>query len=436
MNSKLKRILVLALTLVLLLGVVGAPALAWWPGQSGSLNPYPTVMVHGLLGWGFNDGINNIVPYWGMTTGSVQGFLNEQGYETYAASVGPISSAWDRACELYAQLVGGTVDYGAAHSASYGHDRYGITYDSPLFEDWSAEKKINLIGHSFGGATMRLFVDVLADGCGEEIAAAPDDCSEFFMGGKGDWVFSMTSLAAPHNGTTFIEANGDETVVLSDICIAFSKAMGLTELKGIYDFQLEHFGIYGDYNETPYESLERVLNSDFLAQGDHAWIDLQIDGALAINDDIEIRDQIYYFSYAGDKTNYNRITQKYTPALGMWPIFMPFSAKICNYYDQYTDGGVYISRDWLPNDGMVNTISAKYPTNSAGICVNESGVAGFTHYAGTDSIQPGTWYVMPVERLDHMGFAGGIVNNSGIYTRILYMNIMGNLDDAYNESIA
>ena len=37
-------------------------------------------------------------------------------------------SNYDRAVELYYYIKGGTVDYGAAHAAKYGHDRYGKTY--------------------------------------------------------------------------------------------------------------------------------------------------------------------------------------------------------------------------------------------------------------------------------------------------------------------
>ena len=183
MNKKTKRTLTLALTLIMLLSVAAPASAAWWDQTDTAVNPYPTVLVHGLLGYGFNDGVNDIIPYWGMTSGSMQDYLARYGYETYAASVGPISSAWDRACELYAQLVGGTVDYGAAHSAEFGHARYGITYDEPLFEGWSAEKKINLVGHSFGGATIRLFLDILADGAAEEArnflrAARATGCSQ------------------------------------------------------------------------------------------------------------------------------------------------------------------------------------------------------------------------------------------------------------------
>ena len=73
---------------------------------------------------------------------------------------------------MYAQLTGTTVDYGIAHSAEKDHDRFGITYNEPLFEGWSADKKINLIGHSFGGATIRMFLETLANGAPGEVAAA------------------------------------------------------------------------------------------------------------------------------------------------------------------------------------------------------------------------------------------------------------------------
>lgn len=59
---------------------------------------------------------------------SLRDILNDAGYEVYTPSIGPVASNWDRACELYAYLVGGTVDYGAYHSATNGHARYGRTF--------------------------------------------------------------------------------------------------------------------------------------------------------------------------------------------------------------------------------------------------------------------------------------------------------------------
>ena len=115
-----KRFLCLLLTLILAASLCVFPAAAADQTCPSSKDD-PVVFVHGLMGWGQRDKINRIMPYWGMTTGSLPDYLATQGYETYAASVGPISSAWDRACELYAQLVGTRTDYGVKHSQDFGH---------------------------------------------------------------------------------------------------------------------------------------------------------------------------------------------------------------------------------------------------------------------------------------------------------------------------
>ncbi|MFR1189207.1 MAG: hypothetical protein ACLSDI_01565 [Oscillospiraceae bacterium] len=108
-----KRFLCLLLTLILAASLCVIPAAAA-DRTCPSSEEDPVVFVHGLMGWGQRAGINSMLPYWGMTTGSLTSYLNSLGYETYSATVGPISSAWDRACELYAQFTGTTVDYGAA----------------------------------------------------------------------------------------------------------------------------------------------------------------------------------------------------------------------------------------------------------------------------------------------------------------------------------
>ena len=113
--KKTRRLLCLLLTVVLALSLCAIPAAA---ADDQARSDDPVVFVHGLMGWGERAGLNSVLPYWGMTTGSLTAYLNSLGYETYSATVGPISSAWDRACELYAQLTGTTVDYGAAHSAA------------------------------------------------------------------------------------------------------------------------------------------------------------------------------------------------------------------------------------------------------------------------------------------------------------------------------
>ena len=83
------------------------------------------VFVHGLSGWGSYDDNYRKMPYWGMRGGDLMVYLRSQGYACYAASVAPAGSAWDRACELYAQLAGTRTDYGKAHSTAFRHERFG-----------------------------------------------------------------------------------------------------------------------------------------------------------------------------------------------------------------------------------------------------------------------------------------------------------------------
>ncbi len=76
-------------------------------------NEYPIVLVSMNVRLGPRRIVRTEIPLLGGAKGDVQEHLKAQGYETFTASMGPISSNWDRACELYTYLVGGVVDYGA-----------------------------------------------------------------------------------------------------------------------------------------------------------------------------------------------------------------------------------------------------------------------------------------------------------------------------------
>lgn len=441
-----KRFLCLLLTLILAASLCVFPAAAADQTCPSSQDD-PVVFVHGLMGWGQRAGINAVLPYWGMTTGSLTSYLNALGYETYSATVGPISSAWDRACELYAQLTGTTVDYGAAHAAAHDHARYGITYDRPLFAGWGTKRAVNLVGHSFGGATTRQFLELMANGSAEEVAAAKaagTTPSPLFTGGKRSWVHSMTEIAAPHNGTTFIESNGTIMDAATNLAETLAKGFGITEIKNLYDFQLEQFGIYKDPNETVLETLQRVFSTDFMSHNDNAFLDLTIDKSLEINKGIEIQPNVYYFSYAGDQTSTDPLTGNHYPTVsaipsnGMSALMMPGSINMGKYCDKYTAGGIYIDRSWLPNDGLVNTVSALYPTTTdknTTECLKRDGTQGWINYDGYSDItfRPGIWYVMPVTRADHMQFVGGIANKSVIETHLFYRNLMDDIYGTYGS---
>lgn len=383
---------------------------------------WPSVFVHGLLGWGGNDALNRIVPYWGLASGDVLRFLNESGYECCAASVGPISSAWDRACELYAQLTGTTVDYGAAHARRFGHDRFGVTYPEPLVPGWGADRKINLIGHSFGAATSRLLLELLANGCAEEVQEAKRigaEPSPLFTGGKAGWVHSITALAAPHNGSTFTAAQPDATSALADVVSTAAMALGISAFKGVYDFQLDQFGIVRDPEETLTEAVLRMLMTRRLPRGDNAFDDLSVDGALALNARIAMQPGVYYFSEPGCRTVQSLVSYDHKPALGMTPLLRPFASAMGRYYGAVTPGGVPIDRTWLPNDGLVNTISARCPQGTSCRDVTDD----------TASFAPGVWNVLPTRQLDHLAMIGGVFNTNFVQTRRFYRAVMARIDD-------
>ena len=436
MTRRNKRFLSLLLALTLAVSLCVLPAAAA-DRTCPSSKSDPVVFVHGLMGWGERAGLNSVLPYWGMTTGSLTAYLNSLGYETYSATVGPISSAWDRACELYAQLAGTRTDYGVKHAQDFGHERYGIDYKQPLFDGWGTKRAVNLVGHSFGGATTRLFLEILTNGSAEEIAAAKaagTAPSPLFTGGKSSWVHSMTEVAAPHNGTSFIESNGTIMDVSTNLAETLAKGFGITELKNLLDFQLEQFGIYKDPDETVLETLQRVFSTDFLSHNDNVFRDLTIDRALELNDDIEIQPNVYYFSYAGDKTRQSTVTGERTSAVDMTPLFVPFANRMCSYYDQTTAGGFRIDKTWAPNDGLVNTVSALYPTDSAGRCLTKSGQTGYIQQDGYSNVsyQPGVWNVMPVRHYDHGNFIAGmpvpdLASQSVTALRQFYLSLMDNL---------
>ena len=113
----MKKITALVLAVMLAVSLCALPVNAQTTSAAtDDPSKLPTIFMHGFLGWGAYDDANALIPYFGMTSGSIIDYLNSKGYDTYAPSTGPFSSCWDRVCELYAQLTGTRTDYGIAHS--------------------------------------------------------------------------------------------------------------------------------------------------------------------------------------------------------------------------------------------------------------------------------------------------------------------------------
>lgn len=305
---------------------------------------YPYVFVHGLSGWGEYDTQYKLMPYWGMFGGELLGKLEKKGFECHGASVAPSASAWDRACELYAQLTGTVVDYGKNHSEYCGHDRYGTDFTGKaLIEKWDSENKINLLGHSFGGATIRTLATLMAKGDEAEMNATDsDDISPLFTGGKADWIYSLTSLAAPHNGTT----------------------------------------AYGFKNSMPDNT-------------DSAAYDMFIDHALELNARMVTDENTYYFSIPCSSTAKNE-DGTFKADRSKTEILFQSSADEMGTLKGTTPNGFVVDESWFENDGLVNTISSKAPSSAP------------SKEFDKDNITSGIWNIMPVYQGDHMSLQGGL----------------------------
>ncbi|MBP5459064.1 MAG: hypothetical protein J6Y62_02670 [Clostridia bacterium] len=262
------------------------------------------VFVHGYMGWGSYDAQYKVMPYWGMFTGDLLKRLNKAGFACYAASVAPQGSAWDRACELYAQLAGTRTDYGAAHAALFHHDRYGPDFTGrPLVPQWDAEHPVNLLGHSFGAPTVRYLAELLVNGQRQE--ASYPDASPLFRGGHDDLLHAVVTLAGTNNGTTMV----------------------------------------GPAGGTP----------------DTAVYDMAIDHAVAVNRTMRLSPNVYYFACPCDTSvrqadgTYKMDEDKTEKA------FVTTGNQMGRLSGGVTRGGVVIDETWRQNDGLVNTVAAGAP---------------------------------------------------------------------------
>ena len=355
------------------------------PVEEDPKTKYTNVFVHGLGGWGEEAPYYDIMPYWGMFGGDLMKYLNGEGYPCVSADVTPGAGCWDRACELYAQLTGTRVDYGAAHAARCHHARYGKNYKlKPIMTNFDQDHPINLFGHSFGGATILQFLQLMHAGSEAERAATTDgSLSDLFKGGKGDWIHAIVTLSAPLNGTTA-------------------------------------YLVRDDINVDPYATAEEKQVVFILTNGtaaprdgrikeDSAEYDMYVDNALALCRSFETLDHVYYFSLPCQFVTQNA-DGTYSPReKEMEPLFRAASRRI-GRYTGVTPNGYVIDESWQMNDGLVNTKSALAPLNAPKKDLDRS------------NIEPGVWQVMPTIEGDHMYLMGGLLKNHPV--RDIYLDLL------------
>ncbi|MGW7933750.1 YSIRK-targeted triacylglycerol lipase [Staphylococcus xylosus] len=353
--------------------------------QGVHVNKYPIILVHGFLGLMDGNKPDLYPTYWGGKKYKVKEALEKAGYEVYEASISAVGSNYGRAVELYHFIKGGQVDYGAAHAAKYGHNRYGKTYKG-VMPNWEPGQKVHLIGHSMGGQTIRLLEQFLRFGNPEEIKYHEQHggtISPLFEGQKDNMISSITTLATPHKGSQAADklANKD---LIKNILNNVAK-LGNNKITKI-DFGLSQWGFEQQPNETYIEYVNRLRDSPIWNTEDNAARDLTTFGAEDLNLKTSVNPNIVYTSFAGQATHKNSLGH-HAPNIGLFGLLNLTSNLI----------GKDSREDWQENDGVVAVTSALSPTGQPAKKVQDL----------TQATEKGVWQVMPIKNdWDHVDFLG------------------------------
>eukprot|EP00808_Paulinella_micropora_P017161 g82708.t1 len=266
----------------------------------------PVVLIHGMFGWGYERPAGGLCPsYWPGVVKDWQGGFFEIG-------VGASASDHDRAVEGFYQLYGGQLDFGQEHSEKAGHERFGPRIVKGLFPEWSAERPVHLIGHSYGGTTAIALYQLLA--------------KDFFkVGSDHRWVKSISTIASPLCGATLPYVLGVRKVDVpkwtaahiagSAIGTAYWLTTCFPRLKSMmYDFRISQY--------DSVTCLRNVWNMEhpWMKYHDNIFQELLPSMRIRRNCDLVDMDKVYLFSFV---TSMDKPSRSRTPLVSMvWQLVL------------------------------------------------------------------------------------------------------------------
>jgi triacylglycerol lipase len=343
----------------LVLAACAAPARA--------ANNDPVILVHGFAGFGRGQMLG--YAYWGGLN-DLQAQLQAQYADQLVATaaVGPFSSNWDRAVELFYQIKGGCVDYGALHAAANQHMERpesvyhdGHTCYPGLYPAWDAAHPVHLVSHSMGGQTARMLVQMLAAN------GAPANPGLFPYAVSAGWVRSVTTIATPNDGTTLAYRIVDWAPFVQQLVTGIAQATGAAGGGAVYDFRMDQWGIAPQAAGEGFAAyVSRVTSSPLWNSGtkDLSPYDLSPAGAMAENDWVHDAPGVTYFSWATNSSYSGLLTGWSYPDADTNPLIAAFAGPgfMGNYGRDARPMPPVDDSRWFPSDAVVNTISQKAPT--------------------------------------------------------------------------
>ena len=355
-------------------------------------NDYPIVLIHGFLGWGADE--MGGYKYWGGKN-DISDLLRKEGHTVFEVSVGPVSSNWDRAVEVFTQLKGGQVDYGRAHSKKFGliQKPEGKVYDG-LYPEWNESHPIHIMGHSMGGQTARMLQYLLSNEIYEDQELAILETSPLLGQVNLKWIHSITTISTPHDGTTMVE-------LITNIFPFIQYFIGLAGVVGtrFYDFDLDQWNLTRNVDESWSSYVSRMrIHPAWETKNISSW-DASLDGAKEINNYAVASADIYYFSILTSVTRKNADNHFHSPVKSA-PLLIRARAKIIGTQVGYWDDGTKTDSAWYENDGLVNTCSMAGPTTGI------NGPDPITPFVEQDVLIPGQWYTIGPLKMNHWNIIG------------------------------
>jgi len=333
------------------------------------------------------------------------------------ATVGALSSNWDRALELYYQIKGGQVDYGAAHSEAYGHLQRppGKVYADPLYPEWDADHPVHLVGHSMGGQTIRMLAAIMHGGEPHYRNVLLDAQGRPFTPGDG-WIRSVTTLSSPHCGASLFDVRDNSlSISLGILALAGLEAIDIIP-DSVYNFDLEHWQLQPGAQESLFSFLERV-DETLGSSLDYSVWELSVSGAERFNALVNLSHMdpgIYFFSYATCQSVALGRTPYTWPSLAMHPFFINDAITLGLHPDMAGPPGM--TDGWRRNDGVVNTPSMHYPAIGCGDTWD-------------NATRPGCWLPLGELRWDHFDILGQLQDRPEQWQRFVqfYLDLAARL---------